>query len=159
MERAITLTKVTKDRVGGLFVVYLPKRAVAHPGFQRGGGGGGGGGGCLRSGPIRKVGRGGGGVRFRSDAFLWHTENTLPLIINVTWHSIHVPNTEANHLQRERCAFEIRVKRHLCVDRTEKDTKCCVRGVAGSNSALVRLGRGHNNFSISKAAILRSVKL
>ena len=90
-------------------MVYSPKRAVAHPGFQRGGGGGGG---CLRSGPIRKVGGGGGGgvcirsetkkwglgwggggwggVRFRSDAFLWHTENTLPLIINGTWHSIHV---------------------------------------------------------------------
>ena len=34
---------------------------VAYPGFQRGG--------CLRSGPIRKVGRGGGGgaVHFRSD--------------------------------------------------------------------------------------------
>ena len=58
---------------------------MAYPGFQRGG--------CLRSGPIRKVGGGGGGavhfrsdirkvggggggpVRFRSDTFVWHTEN------------------------------------------------------------------------------------
>ena len=32
---------------------------VAYPGFQRGG--------CLRSGPIRKVGGGGGAVHFRSD--------------------------------------------------------------------------------------------
>ena len=32
---------------------------------------------------IIKVGGGGGGaVRFRSDAFLWHTENTLSFIIN-----------------------------------------------------------------------------
>ena len=50
-----------------------------------GGGGGGGGGGGVQStsGSIRKVGGGGGGaVRFRSDAFLWHTENTLSFIIN-----------------------------------------------------------------------------
>ena len=60
---------------------------MAYPGFQRGG--------CLRSGPIRKVGEGGGGgggavsasgpiyekwegggaFRFRSDTFVWHTEN------------------------------------------------------------------------------------
>ena len=45
-------------------------------------------GGCLRSGPIRKVGggggsplqvrytkSGGGAIRFRSDTFVWHTEN------------------------------------------------------------------------------------
>ena len=43
--------------------------------------GGGGGGGQFASGPIRKVG-GGGPVRFRSDTFVWHTENTLSLIIN-----------------------------------------------------------------------------
>ena len=68
---------------------------MAYPGFQRGG--------CLRSGPIRKVGGGsasgpryenwgvgggggggGGAVRFRSDAFVSHTENTLSLIINGT---------------------------------------------------------------------------
>ena len=48
--------------------------------------GGGGGGGQSASDPIRKVGGGGGGgggaVRYRSDAFLWPTENTLSLIIN-----------------------------------------------------------------------------
>ena len=45
---------------GGLFVVYSPKRAVAHPG-------------CLRSGPIRKVGGGGGGggVCIRSETKKW----------------------------------------------------------------------------------------
>ena len=42
---------------------------VAYPGFQRGG--------CLRSGPIRKVGGGGG-----ADTFVWHKENTLSLITN-----------------------------------------------------------------------------
>ena len=58
--------------------------AVAYPGFQRGS--------YLRSGPIRKVGGvggqstsgpiyGGGTVHFRSDTFVWHTENTLSLII------------------------------------------------------------------------------
>ena len=48
-------------------------------------GGGGGGGGQSTSGPIyEKWGGGGGGgaVRFRSDTFVWHTENTLSLIIN-----------------------------------------------------------------------------
>ena len=40
----------------------------------------GGGGGQSTSGPIQKVvGRGGGAVRFRSDAFVWHT---LSVIIN-----------------------------------------------------------------------------
>ena len=47
---------------------------------------GGGGGGQFASGPIRKVGGGGGGgggpVHFRSDTLVWHTENTLSLIIN-----------------------------------------------------------------------------
>ena len=61
----------------------------------------GGGGGQSTSGPIQKSGGGGGGsplqvqykkcvgggggggaVHFRSDAFLWHTENTSSLIIN-----------------------------------------------------------------------------
>ena len=39
---------------------------------------GGGGGGQFASGPIRKVGGGGGGggpFRFRSDTFVWHTDN------------------------------------------------------------------------------------
>ena len=70
---------------------------MAYPGYQRRG--------CLRSGPVRKVG---GGLHFRSDirkegggqsisgpiykkcggggqfadTFVWHTENTLSLIIN-----------------------------------------------------------------------------
>ena len=52
----------------------MPIQGV-YPGFQRGG--------CLRSGPVRKVG---GAVhvtvRFKSDTFVWHTENTLSLIIN-----------------------------------------------------------------------------
>ena len=44
--------------------------------------GGGGGTVHFRS-DIRKVGGGGGGsIRFRSDTFVWHTENTLALIIN-----------------------------------------------------------------------------
>ena len=45
---------------------------------------GGGGGEQFVSGPIRKVGGGGGGGpdRFSSDTFVWHTENTLSLIMN-----------------------------------------------------------------------------
>ena len=59
---------------------------MAYPGFQRGG--------CLRSGPIRKVGGGGGqstsgqiyekwgGWGGGADTFVWHKENNLSLIIN-----------------------------------------------------------------------------
>ena len=41
----------------------------------------GGGGGQSTSGPIYEK-WGGGSIRFRSDTFVWHTENTLALIIN-----------------------------------------------------------------------------
>ena len=47
---------------------------------KSGGGGGGGGGGAIRFRSDTKSG--GGPVRFRSDTFVWHTENTLSLIIN-----------------------------------------------------------------------------
>ena len=86
--------------------------SVAYPGFQRGGclssgpirkvgggavhfrsdirkvggGGGGRGGNSLQARYEKWCGGGGGGgggpVRFRSDTFVWHTENTLSLIIN-----------------------------------------------------------------------------
>ena len=83
----------------------MPIQGV-YPGFQRGGClrsgpvrkvGGGGGGGSPRQVRYTKSGgeggnslqvryqkRGGGGgpVRFKSDTFVWHTENTLSLIIN-----------------------------------------------------------------------------
>ena len=85
-------------------------KSTSGPIYEKWGGGGGGeavhfrshirkvGGGQSTSGPIyekwgggavhirsdiRKVGGGGGGaIRFRSDTFVWHTENTLSLIIN-----------------------------------------------------------------------------
>ena len=41
----------------GPFAQRIHVHTVAYPGFQRGG--------CLRSGPIRKVGGGGGAVHFR----------------------------------------------------------------------------------------------
>ena len=94
--------------IGSIVRYNLGQTAVAYPEFQRGGclrsapyekwGGGGwgsplqvrytkrgGGGGAIRFRSDTKSGGWGGGggpVCFRSDTFVWHTENTLSLIID-----------------------------------------------------------------------------
>ena len=68
------------DRVGG-YTKSGGGTVHFRPIYEKWRGGGGGRGDSPLQADIRKVG-GGGAVHFRSDTFVWHTENTSSLIIN-----------------------------------------------------------------------------